>query len=488
VPRGDAAHFQRAKSTHSAEQPPTVNLAKSVACDEQKIELPRLLRQPFVKQLLTSMDWFAAQLRLVASWHIAYAIGIVIISAALLQVFLQLFQLSRRLRFEKKQQRLAAEEMQLSIRAAMLRCQQSEQAQLVWNGFRKFRVAKKLLECKDVYSFYLAPHDGKKIPAFRPGQYLTFQLTIPNQNKPVIRCYSISDAPRQDNQFRVTIKRALPPRDAVGAPAGLASTYFADHLQEGDIVDVKAPGGVFFLDLQRSTPVVLISGGVGITPMLSMLNALINAGSKREIWFFHGARNSSEHIQKEYLERIASQHENVHLFVSYSCPQPDDVEGKDYQHKGYFSVSLLKDLLPSNNFEFFICGPPKMMEDSARLLEDWGVPRNRINFEAFGASTRKSIEKPPSATETKQMSKLKVVFARSGKTAAWNPDCESLLDFAEQLGIEVNSGCRSGSCGTCLVAVKSGSVEYSGAHDAPGEEGSCLTCICRPKTDLSLDA
>ncbi len=434
------------------------------------------------------MQRLVDQLRVVSTWHVAYAVGVAILAGALLHIFLQLYRYARRLGFEKQQRRLAREQMELSIKAAMLRCQQSEQAQLVWNGFRKFRVAKKVLECKDVYSFYLAPHDGKPIPAFKPGQYLTFQLHVPNQTKPVIRCYSISDAPRSDNHYRVTIKKAFPPRDVASAPPGIASSYFADNLQEGDIVDVKAPGGVFFLDLQRATPVVLISGGVGITPMLSMMNAILNSGSKREIWFFHGARNSREHIQKEYLERIAAQNENVHLFVSYSSPAPDDVEGKDYQHKGYFSVSLLKDLLPSNNFEFFICGPPKMMEDAATRLAEWGVPKNRINFEAFGATTRKSIEKPSAVTETQALGKLKINFARSGKTVLWDANCESLLDFAEQLGIEVNAGCRSGSCGTCLVAVKAGSVQYQGSHDAPGEDGSCLTCICKPKTDLSLDA
>jgi ferredoxin-NADP reductase len=434
------------------------------------------------------MQLLLDQWRTFSAWHFGYAVGMAIIVGALLQTVLQVYGYARRLWFERQQQRLSRQQMQLSIRAAMLRCQESETSRLVWNGFRKFRVAKKHLECQDVYSFYLAPHDGKPIPSFKPGQYLTFQLNVPHQTKPVIRCYSISDAPRQDNHFRVTIKKALPPRDAVGAPAGIASSYFSDHLQEGDIVDVKAPGGVFFLEMSRSTPVVLISGGVGITPMLSMMNALLGAGSKREIWFFHGARNSKEHIQKDYVEKVAAEHDNVHLFVSYSGPAASDVEGKDYQHKGYFSVSLLKDLLPSNNFEFFICGPPKMMEDAAKHLAEWGVPKNRINFEAFGAPTRKSIEKPVSASETQRMGNLKIHFTRSGKTIAWNPDCESLLDFAEQAGVEVNSGCRSGSCGTCLVAVKSGSVQYSGSHDAPGEEGSCLTCICKPKTDLSLDA
>lgn len=433
------------------------------------------------------MQPLVEKLQFVSTWHFGYTVGIVILAALIMHALLQLYGYARRLGFEQQQQRLAREQMQLSIKAAMLRCQEAEASQLVWNGFRKFRVAKKNLECQDVYSFYLAPHDGKPIPSFKPGQYLTFQLYVPNLPKPVIRCYSISDAPRSDNHFRVTIKRAVPPRDPPGAPPGIASSYFADVVQEGDILDVKAPSGAFFLELQKSTPVVLISGGVGITPMLSMMNALLNLGSKREIWFFHGARNSKEHIQKDYLEKVAAEHENVHLFVSYSNPLPGDKEGVDYQHKGYFSVSLLKDLLPSNNFEFFICGPPKMMEDAAKNLSEWGVPKNRINFEAFGAPAKKKIETPVLSSNTTTFGKIKVTFGRSGKTVQWVPTCDSLLDFAEQQGIDISSGCRSGSCGTCLVAVKSGKVAYLGSHDAPGEEGSCLTCICKPETDVTLD-
>ena len=205
------------------------------------------------------MQLLLDQMRIIPAWRFGYAVGIAIVGGALLQVMLQLFSYGRRLWFEKQQQRLAREEMQLSIKAAMLRCRESEQVALVWNGFRKFRVTKKVLECQDVFSFYLAPHDGKSIPGFKPGQYLTFQLNVPNQTKPIVRCYSISDAPRADNQFRVTIKKALPPRGVSDAPPGIASSYFADHLQEGDILDVKAPGGVFFLDLHRSTPIVLIA-------------------------------------------------------------------------------------------------------------------------------------------------------------------------------------------------------------------------------------
>ncbi len=428
------------------------------------------------------------KLRWLSDWHVGYTIGLVLFAALLMQGLVQLYGYARRIGFERQQQRLWLEQMGLSIKTAMLRCIEAEQARQVWNGFRKFQIAKKVRECEDVFSFYLAPHDGKPIAGFKPGQYLTFQLPVAGQPKPVVRCYSISDYVRDDNQYRVTIKKVPPPHDQPEAPPGLASSYFCDTLNEGDILDVKAPAGHFYLDLAKEIPVVLISGGVGITPMLSMLNAVLASGSKREVWFFYGARNSEEHIQKKYLEQIAAAHDQVRLHVCYSKPKPTDAEAKDFQHKGHVTVSLLKDLLPSNNYDFFICGPPRMMADMVQHLGDWGVPKNRIFTEAFGAPTRKKIDAPQLNEDTQVFGKIKVSFSRSGKGGRWDPSCESLLDFAEKQGVAIDSGCRSGSCGTCLVALKSGQVKYLGDHNAPAEEGSCLTCVCKPETDVTLDA
>jgi len=153
-----------------------------------------------------------------------------------------------------------------------------------WNGTRKFLVSKKVLEAKDQCSFYFSPHDGRKLPPFEPGQFLTFRLDIPGQKKQTIRCYSLSDSPKSD-YYRCTIKRVPPPRDSDHEP-GLSSNYFHDFVEEGKILDVRAPGGHFYLDTKRQTPVVLIGGGIGLTPVLSMVNHIIDTGSKRETWFF----------------------------------------------------------------------------------------------------------------------------------------------------------------------------------------------------------
>jgi len=393
----------------------------------------------------------------------------------------------RRFYFEREQRQLARERLRYEIKAARLRCQEVEQVQLLWNGYRKFQVAKKIIECEDVASFYLEPHDKRPLPPFKPGQYVTFQLNLPGQGKPLIRCYSLSDSHRPD-YYRVTIKRALPPPDVPGCKPGLASCHFYENIREGDILDVKAPGGHFFLDMSEETPVVLISGGVGVTPMVSMLNAIIESGSKREAWFFFGVRNRTDHIFREFLEKICAGRENIHLHVCYSRPGPGDVKGHDYQHEGRVGVELFKQLLPSNNYEYFICGPGPFMKTITDGLAAWGVPDKHVHFEAFGPATVKKAAPAVAASDTMMLSKIVVTFGRSGKKHHWNPATGSLLDFAESHGVKIDAGCRAGNCGTCLVAIKSGDVEYLTSQGASAEAGSCLTCICKPKSDLVLDA
>lgn len=360
-----------------------------------------------------------------------------------------------------------------------------EKTELSWNGYRKFTLKKKIAECRDVCSFYLEPHDGKPLPPFQPGQYLTFRLNVAGSNKPVIRCYSLSDSPNHPEHYRVTIKRIGPPPDKPDMPPGRGSGFFHDQLREGDIVDVAAPRGGFCVDMTTDTPVVLIGGGVGITPVLSMLNAIMEKGSRREVWLFFGARNGTEHIQREHLQRLAAEHRNLRLHVCYSNPTPDNQLGRDHHHAERVSVELMKKLLPSSNYEFYICGPPPMMDTITRDLKAWGVPEEKVNFEAFGAATIKTTAAPaPAAAPTG----LTIKFGRAGKSCAWDPALGSLLDFAEKNGVRIDSGCRAGNCGTCLTAVKSGEFSYLHEPGAKPEAGSCLTCIAVPKSDLTLDA
>ena len=366
-----------------------------------------------------------------------------------------------------------------------------ERSELSWNGFRKFEIARKVQEGGGVCSFYLRPHDQKKLPPFKPGQYLTFQLQIPGQTKPVVRCYSLSDSPNHPDYYRCSIKAVPPPRDKPEAPPGLSSNFFHGSLKEGDIIDVKAPGRGFFLDLSKSTPVVLIGGGIGLTPVLSMLNAIVENGSKREVWFFYGVRNSKEHIMKDHFDAIRREHDNVHVCICYSDPEPGEEKGRHYDHGERVSVALFKRLLSSNNYEFYLCGPPPMMNSIVGDLEAWGVPETHIHFEAFGPATVKKtapVAHPDATAASAASAGIVVSFAKSNITAPWNPDAGSLLEFAEANNVTMDSGCRAGNCGTCITAIKQGEVKYLQDPGAKPEAGSCLACVAVPKGNLVLDA
>ena len=356
-----------------------------------------------------------------------------------------------------------------------------------WSGYRKFVLKGKVLEAEGICSFYFAPHDKKPLPPFIPGQYLTFRINIPGITKNVVRCYSLSDSPNHPDYYRVTIKRIDPPADDPKGKPGLISNHFHKVLQAEDIVDVKAPTGHFYLNTDHARPVVLIGGGIGVTPMISMINYLVNSGTTREVWFFYGVRNSTEHIMIDYINEIAKVNPNIHLHVCYSHRLEIDAQNKYHHHEERISVELFKKVLPANNYEFYICGPPPMMEAITRDLKEWDVPEDKINFEAFGPSTVRRIV-PEDVTKMAQTKGIAVKFTRSGLSLKWDGVSSSLLDFAEKADILMDSGCRAGNCGSCSIAIRSGEVEYLSPPGVNVDKGMCLTCISIPKSDLILDA
>ena len=194
--------------------------------------------------------------------------------------------------------------------------------------------------------------------------------------------------------------------------------------------------------MAKDTPVVLVSGGVGVTPMLSMAHAINAAGAKREIYFFFGARNYNEHIHKDEMLRLAAEYENVHLHVCYSKPDATrDKKGVDYQHEGRVTVDLFKEVLPSNNFDYFLCGNGAFMKSISDGLEAWGVPEKNVNFEAFGPATVKKKTAPPAAAVVgAPAAGIEVTFSKTGKSCQWSPNGGSLLDFALEQGVRIDFG------------------------------------------------
>lgn len=415
------------------------------------------------------------------------ALGYFLLAVLSSQLVLMAYSSAARLAHEREQRRLDRERLETLVQAAKYRYKEAQEVIQGWNGYRKFKVAQKSGECEDVYSFYLVPHDRKPLPPYKPGQYLTFSLDIPGRDKPVVRCYSLSDSPMRADFYRVTIKREKAPPDKPGVPHGVASGFFSDHVKEGDILNVKAPTGHFYLDLTKSSPICLLAGGVGLTPMLSMAKAVAESGSRREVWLFFGCRSQGEHMLREDLEKLKG-HDNIRVVICYSRPGKADVKNEDYHHEGRVTVELLKELLPSNNYEFFMCGNGAFMKTLNDGLEAWGVPEKDIHYEAFGPATVKKQAPPAAGATVAAGPACKIIFAKSGKELDWNPAQANLLDFALEQGVRIESGCRAGSCGVCTVAIKSGGVDYVKAPDAAPEGGSCLTCICRPKGDLVLDA
>ncbi|MGB1109837.1 MAG: 2Fe-2S iron-sulfur cluster-binding protein, partial [Gammaproteobacteria bacterium] len=265
-----------------------------------------------------------------------------------------------------------------------------------------------------------------------------------------------------------------------------SSSFFHDKIQIGDLLDVKAPSGHFYLNVDSDAPVVLIGGGIGLTPVLSMLNFICDSQREREVWFFYGVRNKAEHAMADHLRELAKGNPKLKLNICYSDPSESDVKGQDYDHAERVSVDLFKRVLPSNNYEFYICGPPPMMSSLTEALEEWGVPESRVHFEAFGPASVKKVAHTEVASA--EHTGVEVTFALSDKKLMWDGESNSLLEFAEANGITLDSGCRAGGCGTCATAIRSGSVDYLQSPDADVEKGYCLTCISVPKSALTLEA
>lgn len=364
-----------------------------------------------------------------------------------------------------------------------------------WSGFRSFRVARR--ESEDaggqICSFYLEPADGQPLPSYLPGQFLTFRLELGKAegrgSASITRCYSLSDAPAS-GYYRISIKRVpAPPGSAY--PAGRSSNFFHDDVQVGATLQVRAPSGHFYL-AAGSAPVVLVSGGIGITPLLSMLNWCRIHQPEREIRFFHGLRNSREGAFLADLRAAAAAAPSVHLYLCFSDPLPEDQLGRDFHHHGRVGVNLFRMELPLKPYHYYICGPAPMMETLLPALADWGVPDSRIHFEAFGPASglRRRVE--PAALAEHALpdpaNEITVTFAKSGKKAQWSAQSGTLLDFAEAQGVVVDSGCRAGGCGTCQTTIVSGEVSYRQTPDYDPLAGTCLLCVCTPKTHLTLEA
>jgi ferredoxin-NADP reductase len=366
----------------------------------------------------------------------------------------------------------------------------------VWSGWRAFRVVRREFEdaAQTQCSFHLQPVDGAPLTPFQPGQYLTFSLKMPegvagapSGERSITRCYSLSDRPDPAG-YRITVKRVPPPSGQTSLPPGLSSCHLHDRVHEGDVLQVKAPSGHFFIDPDASVPAVFMAGGIGITPMMSMLRWCLAEQPERLVHLYYGVRSSADHAFKRVLEALAAAHPSFSLHVVYSSAGPDDVQGRDHQHTGHIDLALLRRTLPHGRHQLYVCGPPPMMGSLVPALREWGVQADDLHFEAFGPATVRPAGLVSNEPAVANSVAIEVRFSRSGRTLAWDGQDANLLDFAERHDLAVESGCRSGSCGACQTRLLSGVVTYADKPDHDIPEGYCLLCVGKPQRALVLQA
>lgn len=372
--------------------------------------------------------------------------------------------------------------------AAPTAASRAASAALAWPQWREFRVTRREFEdaAHTQCSFYLESVDGAALPDFKPGQYLTFALDVvastykstpPHQ---VTRCYSLSDRP-DPRRYRITVKRVAP-------PPGVASSHWHDRVHAGDVVRVKAPSGHFFIEPDDPATPVLIAGGIGITPLLSMLNWWLAERPGRPIHLYHGLRHSREQAFASWLKQQAAAHPHFHLTVACSRPDSSDEPGRDFQHLGHVDVELLRRTLPAGRHCFYVCGPPAMLASVLPALRGWGVAAEDIRHEAFGPAPCVAASAALSDANVATAASFEVRFARSGRTLTWDARDANLLAFAERHAVAVDSGCRAGSCGTCETRLIAGQVAYAEPPDHDIAPGHCLLCVGTPRSGLVIDA
>ena len=357
----------------------------------------------------------------------------------------------------------------------------NEEQAPAWPGFRQLRVANMNKESDSVTSFVLAPIDGQPLPVFQAGQFVVLRLLVDPGKPPVLRSYSLSDLPVVDH-FRISVKNEL---------NGIGSSFLCNRAREGDVLDVSAPRGLFTLRPGQN-PVVLLSAGVGATPVMSMLHTLAAENSQREIWWVYGARDRTEHPFAEESRSLLKQLSRGRACIVYSRPCANEQVGADFDASGHIDTALLEKIGVSPDSDFYLCGPSSFLQDMLDGLGNWGVLAGNLHTEIFG-----SLEAiTPGMAQVTHTPHLppgppghgpSVLFVRSGITAAWDPKFGSLLELAEACDVSVRWSCRSGVCHTCMTGLIDGSIIYNPEPLERPAPGNVLVCCSQPNASVTLD-
>lgn len=352
-------------------------------------------------------------------------------------------------------------------------------------GFRALRVARVTRESASVTSFVLEPTEKPPLPAALPGQFVVIRMRPPPDGAPLLRSYSLSSAPGQAH-YRISVKLE---------PHGAASGYLHTRVHVGDLLEVSAPRGSFTLGTlgHHERPVVLLSAGVGATPVLAMLHALAQESSPPEVWWLYGARDSTEHPFAKESRDLLRAIPASRAFVVYSRPGPQDQQARDYDASGHIGVALLDQLAVPSDADFYLCGPASFLHDLTAAVLARGAPPQRVHTEVFGPGASKTPGvlgarvRPPHPPAGTPGPGPTVSFARSGLTVRWDPARRSLLELAEACDVPVRWACRTGVCHSCETGLISGKVTYRPEPLDPPAEGNALTCCSQPAGDVDLD-
>ncbi|MES2949604.1 MAG: pyridoxamine 5'-phosphate oxidase family protein [Pseudomonadota bacterium] len=353
-----------------------------------------------------------------------------------------------------------------------------KQADVLRHDWRRFRIARIARESRTIKSFYLEPTDGAGLALFTAGQHLPIRLTLAADTKPCIRTYTLSAAP-SDSYYRISVKRE-----------GVFSQFLHDQVHVGAVIEARAPAGDFVVDGLESRPLVLLSAGVGITPLLAMLRTAVYEGLRkrrmRKTFFIHAARTLAERAFDAELQALQQRGgDAISVLRVLSQPESGVEPGRDFDYQGRINVAYLKSVLPLDDYDFYLCGPSAFTQDLYDGLRALRIADDRLHAEQFGPSTLRrtppeaaAVHAPANPAPAAQAAP--VLFARAMKEARWQPGCGSLLELAEARGLSPEFSCRGGSCGTCKTRLMAGQVSYTTPPALQLAEDEVLICCCVP--------
>ena len=354
---------------------------------------------------------------------------------------------------------------------------------LAWTGLKTLRVESITPETADVVSIRMCAVGFHAAAAPKPGQFLTLRVRPDPAAAPLLRTYSLSGPPSASD-YRISVKRE---------PHGAASGYLHTGLRVGDALEAGAPRGTFVLE-RGTRPVVLVSAGVGATPVLAMLHALASESAQRPVWWLHAARDSSRHPFRGEVAELLATLPDPQRVICYSRPMPEDRVGDDYDVAGHLTGAVMDEREVPVDADFYMCGPERFMHDIGAALAARGAAPDRVRSEIFGAEeaitpgvVTGAPKPPPHPPAGDPGTGAAVSFARSNLAVPWDPAFRSVLEFAEACDVPVRWSCRTGVCHTCATGLVSGEVQYGLEPLEPPEPGDVLICCCKPSSELVLD-